>query len=149
VNLHGGDGYYTPIAVGSNLSTELRPLYYGMKFASHLSGSEMYDCQIDKNSNLTAYFGRKGAHSILVLVNKGQNEMTLDLPQRFVSKSQQLRFVYKDRRSTPSPGQNWLSVMCASKPVQQSPRTAQLLSNGNATTNTHTRRSPAARIGHR
>ncbi len=29
VNLHGGgDGYYTPIAIGENLSTELRPLYF-------------------------------------------------------------------------------------------------------------------------
>jgi hypothetical protein len=81
VNLHGGgDGFYTPIAVGSNLSTERRPLYYGMQFASQFSGFDMYDCRIDKSSNLTAYFGRRGNQSLLALVNKDKEGIVVNLP---------------------------------------------------------------------
>ena len=82
VNLHGGgDGFYTPIAVGQNLSTEIRPLYYGMQFANQFSGFDMYDCQIESGSNITTYFGKRGSRPILALINKDQKDVVLDLPE--------------------------------------------------------------------
>jgi hypothetical protein len=81
VNLHGGgDGFYTPIAVGSDLSTEIRPLYYGMQFASRFAGLEMYECKIDHDSNVTTYFGRRGTQSLLALINKDEKDIVIDLP---------------------------------------------------------------------
>jgi hypothetical protein len=81
VNLHGGgDGFYTPIAVGPNLSTERRPLYHGIQFASQFSGFEMYDCQIDKSSNLSVYFGKRGTQANLALINKDNEDIVVNLP---------------------------------------------------------------------
>jgi hypothetical protein len=82
VNLHGGeDGFYPPIAIGPSLSTEIRPLYYGMQFASEFAGFEMYDCKIDQDSNLTAYLGRHGRQSLLGLINKDQRDIVVDMPE--------------------------------------------------------------------
>ena len=82
VNLHGGgDGFYTPIAVGPRLSTEIRPLYYGMQLANQFVGFEMYDCKIDQVSNLTAYFGRRGTQALLALINKDPKDIVVDLPK--------------------------------------------------------------------
>jgi hypothetical protein len=66
--------------IGPGLSTEVRPLYYGMQFASQFAGFGMYDCRIDQISNLTAYFGRRGTHSLLALINKGEHDTVVDLP---------------------------------------------------------------------
>jgi hypothetical protein len=81
VNLHGGgDGYYTPIAVGPNLSTELRPLYFGMQFADQFAGTELLDCTLDNTENVRSYFARRGCQSILGLINKGERSITVKLP---------------------------------------------------------------------
>jgi len=81
VNLHGGgDGFYTPIAVGPGLSTEIRPLYYGMQFAGQFAGFQMYECKIDQGDNLTTYFGRRGTQSLLALINKDAKDIVIDLP---------------------------------------------------------------------
>lgn len=80
VNLHGGgDGFYTPIAVGPGLATEMRPLYYGMQLADQFSGFEMYECRIDQDRNVTTYFGRRGKRMLLAL-NKDQKDIVVDLP---------------------------------------------------------------------
>jgi hypothetical protein len=81
VHLHGGgDGFYTPIAVGPNLSTIIRPLYYGMQFASYFAGFDLYDCQIDQHCNLTTFFGRRGTKSLLALINKDSTDIVVNLP---------------------------------------------------------------------
>jgi hypothetical protein len=81
VNLHGGgDGFYTPIAVGPGLSTEIRPLYYGMQFADQFAGFQMYECKIDQSGNLTTYFGRREKQSLLALINKDARDIEVHLP---------------------------------------------------------------------
>jgi len=71
VNLHGGgDGIYTPIAIGEDLSTELRPLYFGMRFAQHFAGWQLQDCTVEGNANLTAWLAHKGKERQLALINK-------------------------------------------------------------------------------
>jgi hypothetical protein len=71
VNLHGGgDGYYTPIAIGENLSTELRPLYFGMQFAEQFAGWELQNCTVEGEANLTAWLAHKGEAHQLALINK-------------------------------------------------------------------------------
>jgi hypothetical protein len=71
VNLHGGgDGIYTPIAVGDGLATELRPLYFGMQFAEKFAGWEMRDCAVQGEANLTAWFARNVDEHQLALINK-------------------------------------------------------------------------------
>jgi hypothetical protein len=73
VNLHGGgDGLYAPIAVGQGLSTELRPLYFGMQFAEQFSGWEFHRCHVEGKANLTAWFACKGKECQLALINKGE-----------------------------------------------------------------------------
>ena len=76
VNLHGGgDGLYTPIAIGENLSTELRPLYFGMQFAEQFAGWELQSCAVEGEAsageaNLTAFLAHKGKERQLALINK-------------------------------------------------------------------------------
>jgi hypothetical protein len=87
VNLHGGgDGYYTPIAVGPQLSTELRPLYFGMQFADFFSGADLYPVVLSQAPSATAYFGRHGPESLLALINKGRDGLTVELPKGCASK---------------------------------------------------------------
>jgi hypothetical protein len=87
VNLHGGgDGYYTPIAIGSQLSTELRPLYFGMQFASFFSGSDLYACEIPNSPAATAYFGSHDKRQLLAIINKGEQAMEVDLPGSLAGK---------------------------------------------------------------
>ncbi len=84
VNLHGGgDGYYTPIAVGGDGRAELRPLFYGMQFAQLLSGTQLFKCDATSDANLTAYAGRKGKALLLALINKGPEavDVSLDWPE--------------------------------------------------------------------
>jgi hypothetical protein len=71
VNLHGGgDGLYTPIAIGENFSTELRPLYFGMQFAEQFAGWELQNCTVEGEANLTAWIARNGEEHQLALINK-------------------------------------------------------------------------------
>jgi hypothetical protein len=71
VNLHGGgDGLYAPIAVGANLSTELRPLYFGMQFAEQFAGWEMRNCTVQGEANLTTWLARNVDEHQLALINK-------------------------------------------------------------------------------
>jgi len=71
VNLHGGgDGLYAPIAVGDNLSTELRPLYFGMQFAEQFAGWELRICTVAGEANLTAWLARNVDKHQLALINK-------------------------------------------------------------------------------
>jgi hypothetical protein len=71
VNLHGGgDGHYTPIAIGENLSTELRPLYFGMQFAEQFAGWELQSCTVEGEANLTAFLASNGTVRQLALINK-------------------------------------------------------------------------------
>ena len=80
VNLHGGgDGYYTPIAVGPNLSIELRPLYFGMRFADQFAGAELMDCRLDTKANLTAYQAMRGRETLVALINKGPESVDVKL----------------------------------------------------------------------
>jgi len=54
INVHGGgEGLYTPIAIGENLSTELRPLYFGMQFAQQFAGWTLQNCTVDGEADLT------------------------------------------------------------------------------------------------
>ncbi len=89
MNLHsGGDGYYTPIAVGPQLSTELRPLYFGMQFAGYFSGADLYPAELNPASNASAYFARHGRESFLALINKGKGGLMVELPKAYAGKSQ-------------------------------------------------------------
>ena len=82
VNLHGGgDGYYTPIAVGAQLATELRPLYFGMQFAEEFAGAALYECALASGGNATAYFGKSGRESLLAVINKDAMPVEVSLPQ--------------------------------------------------------------------
>ena len=81
VNLHGGgDGFYTPIAVGPNLATELRPLYFGMQFADRFAGAGLSECILPTPQNVTAYYGERGHERLLGLINKDPNSLTVHLP---------------------------------------------------------------------
>jgi hypothetical protein len=80
VNLHGGgDGYYTPIAIGENLSTELRPLYFGMQFAEQFAGWELQRCSVEGGANFTAYLAAKGSGRQLALINKDAEAVEVQL----------------------------------------------------------------------
>jgi hypothetical protein len=82
VNLHGGgDGYYTPIAVGPDLSTELRPLYFGMQFADQFAGAELLECTLTTSQNVTCYYAQRGHEKLLALINKDAGSMTVKLPR--------------------------------------------------------------------
>ena len=71
VNLHGGgDGLYAPIAVGENLSTDLRPLYFGMQFAEQFAGWELRNCTVAGEANFTAWLARNVDEHQLALINK-------------------------------------------------------------------------------
>ena len=99
VNLHGGgDGYYTPIATGPNLSTELRPLYFGMQFANQLAGAELLESTLATSQNVTSYYAERGHEQLLALINKGAGSISIRMPEplaRPASEAQQL--------SAPSP----------------------------------------------
>jgi hypothetical protein len=78
--LHGGgDGYYTPIAVGPHLSTELRPLYFGMQFADQFAGAELLECSLATSQNVTSYYARRDHETLLSLINKGAASITIKL----------------------------------------------------------------------
>jgi hypothetical protein len=80
VNLHGGgDGHYTPIAIGENLSTELRPLYFGMQFAERFAGWDLQGCTVEGEANLTAYLASKGNERQLALINKDAASVEVEL----------------------------------------------------------------------
>ena len=82
VNLHGGgDGYYTPIAIGPNLSTELRPLYFGMQFADQFAGAEFLTCTLTTSQNVTCYYAQRDHEKLLALVNKGEASLSVKLPR--------------------------------------------------------------------
>ena len=82
VNLHGGgDGYYTPIAIGPNLSTELRPLYFGMQFAEQFAGAEFLACTLTTSQNVTCYYARRDHEKLLALINKGEASLSVKLPR--------------------------------------------------------------------
>ncbi len=71
VNLHGGgDGLYTPIAIGESLSAELRPLYFGMQFAEQFAGWELQSCTAEGEASLTAWLAHNGEEHQLALINK-------------------------------------------------------------------------------
>ena len=81
VNLHGGgDGYYTPIAVGSNLSTELRPLYFGMQFANQFAGAELSECTLATSQNVASYYAERDHERLLGLINKSAGSISVKLP---------------------------------------------------------------------
>ncbi len=81
VNLHGGgDGYYSPIAVGPDLSTELRPSYYGMQFADRFAGAEFLSCTLATAQNVTCYYAQRDHEKLLALINKGAASMSVKLP---------------------------------------------------------------------
>jgi hypothetical protein len=81
VNLHGGgDGLYTPIAVGEGLSTELRPLYFGMQFAEQFAGWQMQSCSAKTDANLTAWLAHRGDERQLALINKDAASVKVRLP---------------------------------------------------------------------
>ena len=80
VNLHGGgDGLYTPIAVGEHLSTALRPLYFGMQLAERFAGWELRECTVTTAANLTAWFAHRGREQQMVLINKGEPRVQVQL----------------------------------------------------------------------
>lgn len=80
VNLHGGgDGYYTSIAVGPNLSTELRPLFYGMQFADQFAGADLYECTLGTSANVRGYYAKRGHETLVALINKGRDAVSVNL----------------------------------------------------------------------
>ena len=82
VNLHGGgDGYYTPIAVGPDLSTELRPLYFGMQFADQFTGAELLECTLATSQNVACHHTQRYHERLLALINKGEASMSVKLPR--------------------------------------------------------------------
>ena len=82
VNLHGGgDGFYTPIAVGPKLSTQLRPLYFGMQFANQFAGAELFECTLATSQNVTSYYGERGQEKLLGFINKGAGSISVTLPK--------------------------------------------------------------------
>ena len=80
VNLHGGgDGLYAPIAVGENLATQVRPLYFGMQFAERFAGWDLQECTVATEANLTAWFAHKKREQQLALINKGSAAVEVQL----------------------------------------------------------------------
>jgi len=80
VNLHGGgDGYYTSIAVGPNLSTELRPLYYGMQFADDFAGADFFASNLTSPANVRGYYARRGPETLVALINGGKDPINVKL----------------------------------------------------------------------
>jgi hypothetical protein len=80
VNLHGGgDGYYTPIAVGAEGTTEVRPLYFGMQFAQAFAGWALLACTVSPGANVSAYAARNGQQLQVALINKEPYAIEADL----------------------------------------------------------------------
>ena len=78
INLHGGgDGYYTAIAVGPELATELRPLYFGMRFADQFTGADLFECKLDCLANATAYHGKRGKQTMVAIINKSESAINV------------------------------------------------------------------------
>jgi hypothetical protein len=92
MNLHGGgDGYYTPIAVGPDLSTELRPLYFGMQFADQFAGAELLECMLATTQNVTCYYARRDHEKLLALINKGADSLSVKLPRELAHRATEER----------------------------------------------------------
>jgi hypothetical protein len=83
VNLHGGgSGIYTPIESSVKTAAAPRPVYFGMQFAQQFAGWRVAACVLDTRANVTAYLGRKGAETMLAVVNKGGDAVRLKLPEK-------------------------------------------------------------------
>jgi hypothetical protein len=81
VNLHGGgDGYYTPIAVGPDLSTELRPLYFGMQLADQFAGADLLESTLATTQNVTCYYAQRVHEKLLALINKSAVSLSVKFP---------------------------------------------------------------------
>ena len=86
VNLHGGGtGFYTPIESSDEVSAKPRPMYYGMQFAQQLAGFMIAPCALKTSANVTAYLGTRGEQTKLAVVNKGAQQISVELPQPFRS----------------------------------------------------------------
>jgi hypothetical protein len=82
VNLHGGGmGIYTPIESSKTEAAMPRPVYYGMQFAQRFVGYEVAAYEIRTPENVTAYEGRKGARTLLGIMNKGERGVRIRLPE--------------------------------------------------------------------
>jgi hypothetical protein len=78
VNLHGGgDGGYTPIAVGADGGVEKRPLYFGMQFAGYFAGAALLPCQAETDANVRAYAAKTANGRMLALINKGPEDVAI------------------------------------------------------------------------
>lgn len=82
VNLHGGgEGFYTPIAGSMSEGLTRRPEYYGIQFAQQLVGSTFLKTTLTGASpRLTAYAFQKQHRRSLVVINKSDDSISLELP---------------------------------------------------------------------
>ena len=86
VNLHGGGtGIYTPSESSVKAPSQPRPLYYGIQFAQQFVGWEVAPCLLNTNENVAVYVGTKARELKLAVINKGANNLQLELPHRFRS----------------------------------------------------------------
>ena len=80
VNLHsGGDGYYTPIAVGGDGRAELRPLYYGMQLAQLFSGANCSNAIWRRTPISPPMPGEKAKRCCLRLSTRGSDAVDVSL----------------------------------------------------------------------
>ena len=87
VNLHGGgDGYYTPIAVGPELSTILRPLYFGMQFADAFAGGQLLQTTFETTQNVRAYSARRAGAHMVAIINKSDAPITVSVQADFAKR---------------------------------------------------------------
>ena len=66
--------------MGSDLSTELRPLYFGMQFANQFAGAELLECSLGTQQNVTCYYAKREREKLLALINKGAPSLSVKLP---------------------------------------------------------------------
>jgi hypothetical protein len=84
VNLHGGgNGFYTPIAGSLAAGFARRPEYFGIEIAQSFAGATLLRSTLDcSNDRVRAYVARKGGHTLLLVVNKTPQPVTLATPYK-------------------------------------------------------------------
>jgi len=87
VNMHGGNGYYTPIAGAPSTGFTRRPEYFGMQLAQHFAGCTLLRSTLrTSNPKLTAYAARCGRALRLAVFNKSTDAAAVALPALFTGR---------------------------------------------------------------
>ena len=92
VNLHsGGNGFYTPIAGAPSTGFTKRPEYFGIQFGQSFAGARLLASTLTGvGAHVTAYALEQGGRRRVVIINKGDALVSIELPSRAGEKAMKL-----------------------------------------------------------